>query len=391
MNERKRLRVLFVTNWFPDADNPCRGVFVKEHAHAAALYNKVTVLFLSLKDGLTAGWSGISRGVEDDIETIRFTQRKHRFPKIGFLRDLSGQVKFVRKLISDDRPDVIHAHTYGSGLPAVIVGKRNRIPVAVTEHWSGFTEERLPRFEGFKARYALNHAQIVLPVSGYLKRRIEKHGIEKRLRVVPNAIDCRLFSPSPRRGGRTGGISRFLLVALLTPVKGIPYLLQAVRALKVKRGGGFRLDIVGDGPNRAEYERLAAELDIDDLVTWHGTLSKPNIAQLMHRCDFFVLPSLSETFGCALAEAMACGLPFVATETGAVPEVADPRGGILVPPGDSRALEEAIGVMMERHREYSPEVIASTVCDRFSRETVGRMLDEVYRGLVHRSADSRNH
>jgi glycosyltransferase involved in cell wall biosynthesis len=173
-------------------------------------------------------------------------------------------------------------------------------------------------------------------------------------------------------------VKRILLVALLSPVKGIPYLFQALLKLKKKRNDFF-LDIIGDGPNRKEYESLALTLGINDKVCFHGVKSKQEIAEFMGKSHFYVLPSLSETFGVVLIEALASGLPVIATNKGGPNEIITKDVGILIPPKDANGLAEAIDNMLDHHMDYSPEKISQYAKDNFSCETVGKTLDDIYR------------
>jgi len=95
----------------------------------------------------------------------------------------------------------------------------------------------------------------------------------------------------------------------------------------------------------------------------------------------FVLPSLYETFGCVLIEAMASGLPIVSTSTGAIPDLVDSETGILVPPGDAAALASAIEQMLSSLHKYDRQAIAQKA-RRFSPEVVGATIDTVYREVL---------
>ncbi len=376
--EEGRLKILFLPAWYPSEKNRVAGVFVREHAQAVALYNDVTVLY---NEGAGKHVKGLyeiaSDKTEDGIRTIRIRHKKFPIPPTSYFIYLWSIFKAFRKLMREGwRPDIIHAHVYSAGVPAVILGKIYKLPVVITEHWTGFPRRILRTFDILSARFAMNRAKILLPVSRNLKEAIESYGIKNRFQVIPNVINTEIFYPSTSQYRNEK--KRILLVALLSPAKGIPYLLQALAQLKEKRQD-FVLDIVGDGPNRQEYEGLAEELELGEMVRFHGLKSKPEVAEYMRQCDFFVQPSLFETFGVTYIEAMACGKPIVATALPVLQEKINKYRGILVPPEDSNALSEAIDYMLDHYQDYSSANISKYIKENFSYEIVGNRLNSVYR------------
>jgi len=380
----KQLKVLFIAGWYPSKKNPVAGVFVKEHAKAVSLYNDVVVLCSEGIDRSVRGLYEIQDNVEDGLRTLRLRYRKSPIPKTSYFIYLWGMFAAFRKLSREGwRPDVIHAHVYSAGVPAVLLGKHYGLPVVITEHFSGFPRGLVRGFEKLKAKFAFEKASLVCPVSKDLQKHIENCGIRAYFHVVPNVVDMSLFSPGCDPDERRGDRKRILLVALLDPKKGVPYLLEALARLREKRDD-FVLDIVGDGPNRAEYEQLSHRLGLEDVVYFHGLKTKQEVADFMRRCDFFVLPSEWENLPCVLIEAMASGLPIIATRVGGIPEMINDNVGLLVPPRNANALTEAIDCMLDHYQDYSPAMIVRYANERFSYETVGKRLDEIYRGLVSR-------
>ena len=162
-----------------------------------------------------------------------------------------------------------------------------------------------------------------------------------RISVIPNGVDTSQFKPityCPNRGTFTIGT-----VGNLTPVKNQALLLRAA-GLLARRGLDFRLEIGGEGPQREALLALSAELGIQDRLRLLGHVR--DVPVFLHSLDLFVLPSRSEAHPNALLEAMACGIPCVATAVGGAPEVLDRgRCGLLVPDDDVEALAETIGLL----------------------------------------------
>jgi len=248
-----------------------------------------------------------------------------------------------------------------------------------SEHSSEFVSDSLKPREILKARLALNRADIVLPVSNYLNDAIKRCRMGRRFWIIPNAVNTDLFHP--RANGEDAGKKRIIFVGILKPLKGIDVLLSAVSILAAKRLD-FVLDIVGDGPGREEYERMAVRLGLEELVCFHGLRNKKKVARMMGMSSFLVHPSLIETFGVTSIEALACGIPVIATDLPVFREKINADRGILAPPGDAVALAGAIDKMLDQYRSYDPEELAGYVRRNYSYKIVGGQLDEMYHDVL---------
>src|SRR5262249_31967397 len=156
---------------------------------------------------------------------------------------------------------------------------------------------------------AFRWAHVVIPVSQALQKAIEHYGLRARFHVIPNVADTTLFSPLSHRRQDVNP-KRILFVGRLAPVKGLPYLLQALAHFGKKRAG-WHLDIVGEGKARMEYEQLAVDLQLGEKVTFHGLKTRQEVAEFMRRADLYVLSSLWENCSTSAAEALATGVPIL--------------------------------------------------------------------------------
>ncbi len=412
----RRLKVLFITEWYPSAGAPVACVFVREHAHAASLYNEVCVLHLAGRDpSLRGPWrlrEETDPTITEGIPTHRlYRQRLLLLP--AYLTQFWGIWRAGQQLAREGfRPDVIHAHVYAAGPPGALLARHWHVPLIITEHLSAFPRRTLRPLDLLLARLAFGMADRVLPVCHYLQGAIEAYGSRGRFTVVPNAVNSALFCPPEDDllarhandqlpglldGGRisTGGEGRasgeqepaadprkILYVGRLPAdhSKGVPYLLRALAQLP-DNGPAWRLEIVGDGPGRGELEQLAIELRLADRVSFLGTMSKADVARRMRRCSFLVLPSLrgTENQPVVLLEALACGKPVVATSCGGPEEFLTGDVGLLVPPADAEALAHALANMLSHSDQYPPERLSQYAHERYSYEAVGRQLDHIYR------------
>ncbi|MDI9616230.1 MAG: glycosyltransferase [Methanothrix sp.] len=378
----KRLKVLHIAGLFPTKQNPVAGIFVYEHVKATALHCEVIVIYAESVYEQVNGPYEIEDNRDNTIRVLRIRCRKSPLPKTSYLIYMWGIFAAFRKLLREGwQPDVIHGHIYSAGVPAVLIGKRYGIPVVITEHYTGFPLGIIRGITKQMAKFAFEQANMVCPVSDYLRRCIEAYGIRARFRVVPNVVDTSLFAPEDTTHMRESNLKRLLLVALLTPKKGVPTLLHALALLKEVRND-FVLDIVGDGPNRAEYEDLSSKLDLQDIVRFHGFLkTKQEVAKFMKQCDIFILPSYVETFGVVLIEALACGKPVIASDIGPSREIITDAVGKLVAPGNSKALAEVINYMLDHYQNYYPIKLAEYVRQRYSYEIIGEQFYKIYKEL----------
>jgi glycosyltransferase involved in cell wall biosynthesis len=175
-----------------------------------------------------------------------------------------------------------------------------------------------------------------------------------------------------------------LCVAMHNEKKGLDVLLRAFARMH-DRLPDLRLVLVGDGPLRGRLEDLASDLGIASKVEFLGRQGRTQVANLLHGCEAFVLPSRSEPFGIVLAEAMACKKPIVATTAGGIPEIIENQeNGILVEPDDEKGLAEALITVLkdENLRMNIAAKAFSTVCERFRVDKTGMGYEALFADLI---------
>jgi glycosyltransferase involved in cell wall biosynthesis/ubiquinone/menaquinone biosynthesis C-methylase UbiE len=380
------LKILFITDWYPTKDKPVSGIFVKEHAKAvSAIGDDIIVIHCESLRSHIKGLFSFEDTLEDSIRTIRIYYYASPLRTINYLVYLWSILRTSQKIIRTGyKPEVIHAHIYSAGVPAVILGKMFRIPVVVSEHSTEFPRKILKKSELWKARFAFKWANIVITVSKSLKMAIENYGIKSRFEIVPNVVDTQVFQPSPSPHPKSN-LKHLVVVSLLdlSHKKGIPYLLSALVKVRMRRDD-WHLDIVGDGPARREYEHLVEELGLSQRVVFHGIKSKQEVSEFMRQADLFVLPSIVETFSVVVAEALATGVPVLATRCGGPEEFVTDDVGLLVPPGSVDALYEGLSYMLDNLQRYSYHSISQYALELFSPERVGMSLHTIYQSLKTR-------
>jgi len=247
----------------------------------------------------------------------------------------------IAGLCTSLRPDVFHAHGYRADVVDAGVARRLRIPTVTTVHgftgggWKNQLYERLQR-------WAFRRFDAVVAVSQPLCEVLAGAGVSRnRLHVIQNAWDgaatfldrsaARRALGVPAEGFRIGWVGR------MSHEKGPDVMLEALALL-----GDLpvSLSMLGDGKGTVALRERGATLGVAARTTWHGTVAPA--APVFPAFDLFVLSSRTEGTPIALFEAMAAGVPVVATAVGGVPEIVSPAEAILVPPGDPSSLAAAV-------------------------------------------------
>lgn len=269
---------------------------------------------------------------------------------------LSLAVKML-EVFEAESLDILHVH-YAiphsvSALLARQMAAPRRLPFITTLHGTDITlVGNNPNFLPI-TRYSIEQSDGVTSISDYLCRQtIEEFGIQRPIEVIPNFVNCDLYSrkPNPELRAQWAPDGEPILMHLsnFRPVKRI---LDAVEIFAlVREKMKAKLVMIGDGPDRAPAEELARERGVENDVLFLG--KQNGIAEKLGQADLFLLPSQLESFGLAALEAMACEVPVIATNTGGVPEVVEHGvDGYLVQPGDVKhAAKYAIDLLSRSDR-----------------------------------------
>ena len=279
-----------------------------------------------------------------------------------------GLERAVRGVLRDGRFDLLHLHNPLMPTLPYLALLHAACPVVATLH-SGYPRDRLAEIFRGPLRRMLDRVSLFLPVSGAARRAVEPF-FPGNYRIVPNGVDFEFFAearpsttdrpttscqveipddvPVPEVRPEQAGISpqRILFVGAAVPRKGLSVMLEAYRLLRDRRRG-LELWVAGDGPllaraRRAVPERLRGE------VRFLGSCDRRTLRACHALADLCCAPSLGrESFGMVLLEAMAAGVPVIASDIGGYAEVVDPGvDGLLVSPGDPESLAGAMDYLL---------------------------------------------
>ena len=371
------MKVLVVTPWYPRRGDGA-GSFVEDHVRAVSDRHDVAVLHLTSARTRPA----LSEERLREWSVLRSSPPLPPLPGTFVLRGLLGVVLGVRHLTRRGfRPDIVHAHVYSTGPAALLAARILRVPLVLTEHYSGLALGDVKGLSRLAATVVYRAADLVCAPSASLREKLEEIAPKTAVRVVPNPVDSRLFSPHPRPTEVTPGVIRAIAVASLVPVKGLATLIDAL-ALAVRQEQELRLSVIGDGPLTFELRRRAHEAGVRDRIDFRGRIPREAVADAMRNADFMVLPSKWETFSVAAAEALCSGLPVLATRVGALPELVDESSGRLVAPSDPSSLAAGLKWMAERSSDYDRDAIARRAARLWGAETVGAIWNGIYAELT---------
>lgn len=387
------MKVLFLVNWwYPDRVSELNGIFVRKHAEAVSRTADVAVLYLGNDPGMKKNTIDCGFDDEDGIPTVRVYYKKAR----SFLSPFQNQVRYFRavrnglKLLPAEfrRCDVLHIHIIP---PPVFLFVRflffGKIPYIISEHSSAYLpvnlKGRSPSFfnvlfvKSFTKRLIKKAFAVTVP-SRALMEGMRSPGYTNRYEIIPNVVDTECFFPREGEKEKSPGRLKLLHVSGLKKLKNIAGVLRALKRLRVTRND-FEFHVVGDGDERETLERMALEMGMLGLeVFFHGRAGVGEVAEFMRASDIFILFSDYENSPCVIVEAMASGLPVIATDVGGIPELVSEKTGILVNPGDEDALLKAVDSMLDNYKTFDRTHIRSEAVKRFSYEIVGKQFYDLY-------------
>ena len=285
--------------------------------------------------------------------------------------------KYLFRVIcrKEGAPDVIYAHYMFSmaGLD-VVHRKHPEIPVVGIEHWSHLSNDSLAKLDLMYAKIGYNLIDRLLAVSPSLQARIKNH-FGKDSEVVYDMVD-QYFLDAPLMKRPSGNEPfRFVSCGSLVPIKAFDVLIKAFAKME---SPDAELTIIGDGPEKGALIRLSEELGVSKRVRFTGRLPHERIAEVLSKANVYALASRSETFGVSYVEALAMGLPVIATRCGGPDSFMNDTCGLMVDVDDVTGLTKAMDRMAKRVDDYSPETIREYVRSRFSGEVIAKQLEKIF-------------
>lgn len=310
---------------------------------------------------------------------------------------LTSKMADIAKHVNLDLLHVHYAipHATSAVLAREILAKQGiHIPVVTTLHGTDITlVGRDPSFEPV-VTYSMNQSDGITAVSNYLREETLDHfEIDGDIAVIPNFIDTNRFrrlNSTTLKQELCPSCEKVLVhVSNFRPVKNAAQVVEIFHQLR-QRGHAIKLLFVGDGPDRMPAEHLARKLGVYSEIRFMG--KQEAVEEILSIADVFVMPSGSETFGLAALEAMACGVPVVASNIGGLPElVKDGDTGFLCPLNDIDAFANQIEtILLDDDLQHRMGAAArKRAVEEFATERIIPAYESFYEQTLQRSIEMR--
>jgi D-inositol-3-phosphate glycosyltransferase len=326
-------------------------------------------------------------------------------PKDDLWPHMAAFADHLTEMLKFQQPDVVHAHFWMSAWASAHAARRLHLPLLVTFHALGSVKRR---YQGPADTSPLNRIRVEVAAAGAADRIVATATDEVRelallgipgakVSVVPCGVDLEHFTAElPTNASHSAPERRYryrlLSVGRLLPRKGYDIIIEALTRLPetellIAGGAGS-----GDGTPEPEHDRLvtlAQRLEVADRVRLIGQVARSDLPALLHSADLVVCSPWYEPFGIVPLEAMACGVPVVATAVGGMLDtVVDSVTGALVPPRDPVALADVIGPLLESpsRRAELARAALKRVRSRYSWDRVAADTAAVYQQTVGRQS-----
>lgn len=382
------MKVLIIPSWFPSQSNPYAGIFCVEQAKAMAqCYPNDEFYILNYgQDELLIDLKSpkqflskfkLKRKYKKGMNEISANLFQINMPVLTWNYRIGGFEYLVNRLIKDLKGvgfsiDLCHAHVaYPAGAIALKLKEHFGIPYVVTEHMAPFPFKHHLKNGKVEKKLmnAYSNAVSVIGVSPSMLKNMNAVHIPN-VKYIPNVIDEEMFQI--KKVNKKG--NRIFSLGGLVERKGFQFLIKALS--KVKED--FNCRIGGEGPFKRELEDMIEFYNLRDRISLLGSLTREQVLDEFQKADFFVLPSLYESFGVVYVEAMMTGLPVIATKCGGPENFVSEKSGVLCEPRDVNCLMETITSFLRSERHFNAEEIRESALEKFSKKVVCHEIYQEY-------------
>ena len=296
----------------------------------------------------------------------------------------------AKRILRRKRIDIVHhmlpaVFNYTFSLPALVNGLKQPFvfgPISIRYYQIPLTERILFPLTSRLHKETIRKCARIITITNQTRNMYVKTFDERNISVIPFGVDTEVFKPAPLAEQREE--CEILYAGSLYPLKGVHDLIRAVANVR-KHGLKANLTVVGEGQQKEALTALTRVLGIEEHVKFEGFVPYSNMPTYYKRSDIFCFPTLGEPFGKAIIEAMACGKPVIATNSGGPAEIIQDRvDGILVPPSNPEAIAQQITRLIEdkNERRRLGERARETAVNRFSWSKIAEKYHQLYSRLL---------
>ncbi len=374
------MHILIVSGGYPQIRAPLLGIFAFDQAKALLQFGyHVTFVSIDLRSIRRKRKLGLSKTQKEGVNIINISLPLGKLP-FSVLSFFGKKAILKAYNIVENEfgvPDIVHAHFTLMGYIASVLKKKFKLPLVITEHSSAVNTKTPTKSICSLAKKTYCKADKLISVSSKLAENIYCNwGITSS--IIHNIVDTNNFIHSAKSENNK---FTFLSVGNLNYNKGFDVLIRGFRKAVFKNS--VNLIIIGDGPLRKELQLMIDNYNLSDQIKLLGYLSRKNIAKIMNKCRAFVLTSRSETFGVVYIEALAAGLPVIATTCGGPEDFVNSLNGVLIPTDDETELAKALEFLESNINHYNNDEISKNIRKQFSPQTIANNLNILYTELVN--------
>lgn len=378
--------IVAIPSWYSSGRGSGGGYFRDQALALQAAGHRIAILapdihtLRDLRSGrVLHGDAGRDDIARDGIDVYRRTRRV-LMPRMPYRNAVSwslcGLALFAAYVERNGMPDLVHAHScLNAGVLAALIKARHGVPFVLTEHSTGFAQDRLRWWERDLVRRAIRRADALIAVSPHLAALLESQFLGYSWTYLPNILSDAYLVPAAETPPKQDHFA-FLCAARMSPVKNHALLIDAF-AEAFAYNSEVVLRLVGSGPLEAQLRQLCTDRGVAKQVEFLGVLNAEQLHDAMTKADAFVLASDVETFGVVVVEAQAAGLPVVVTASGGPDHLVEPSNGLLVPVSDRGALRQALLEMRERAPHYNRLTISADAIRLFGPDAFSRRFSEI--------------
>lgn len=376
------MKVLIISSWYPTSYNKVNGIFVKEQVKALISVGVEPIVFFPYDSSIEEG--KIKKFHEEGVTVYRANTYYLSNSKFSQIYSIFKSIKFMKKIIKENNIKLIHSHVcYPSGFVAAIYCKYYNIPYVITEHMSRIGEFVKKKYNKKLFNFAYSNAKKVITVSSSLKEDLNNFGFKFNSEIIHNVVNTDKFYLREKKSYKNSFNIIFIGSMEKTEVKGLQYFIPALSKFIYNNPKyDIKFNLLGDGEYRKKYEDMCSDLGIMEKCKFWGIVKNDDVPKFIAEADFLVLPSKKETFGCVLIEAMAGGIPVIATSSGGPTDFVNEKVGVLVEPNSIEALEKGLENIITNYDKFNKDYIREYSKQNYSYKCIGNKLKSVYQNIL---------
>ena len=381
------MKICIIANGYPDKREPQWGCFERDQALALAqLGHQVSILYVDRRFRTYWRKIGFTKKNEDGITVYGLFVMSFRWLEMLNYKVHDKVASWLLYRVfriyaeAEGMPDLIYAHFIWNIAYASILKEKYGIPIVGIEHWSGLNNEVLAPRARYWGNKAYANTDKLISVANSLRERILFH-FNKDSVVVHNMIGEEFLNI--QKNGTNDGVVKFVSTGSLIRRKGFDVLIQAFEQA-ANNLPEWNLTIIGDGHERENLQTMIDKSGLSNRIKLVGRKNKNEIIQVLSTSSVFVLSSRAENFSVAVLEALAVGLPVVATLCGGIKECINETNGILVPVEDVERLSQALIDMSLGLKCFDNVIISKDCMQKFAPQVIVNKLTDIFEEVIRK-------